>query len=290
MQSGAVTAFTPAPRAQNPAAREGLSASACEFLPLSDTSMVRRVHREGVLLLGGGRALLMQIAHPLVARGVAEHSNFRTDRLDRLLRTLRPMLTIVFGTREQALAAAASINHVHQHVTGRGYAAKDPELLLWVLATLIDTSLYMHEWFVRPLSPDEQSIYYDDMCRVGSLLGIPVEDMPPDVSALAAYVERLCNSLIVTEDARDIAAALFRSDLLTWPVLGSVRLLTAALLPAPLRAQFGLAWGVRRETAFGAFAASSRLLLPHLPRRLTAPPWFLMPPRDLRPCVEMEDA
>ena len=107
--------------------------------------MAQRVLHEGVLLLGGGRALLMQIAHPLVASGVAEHSNFRTDRIDRLLRTLRLTLAIVFGSREQALAAAGSINRVHEGVAGAGYAARDPELLLWVLATLIDTSLAMHD-------------------------------------------------------------------------------------------------------------------------------------------------
>ena len=146
--------------------------------------MVRRVHGEGVLLLGGGRALLMQIAHPDVARGVAEHSRFREERFGRLLRTLRPMFAIAFGTREQALAAAASINRIHDDVAGPGYRASDAALLLWVLATLIDTGLVMHERFVRPLARDEAQAYYEDMRRFGLLFGLSPEQMPATIGDL----------------------------------------------------------------------------------------------------------
>ena len=93
-----------------------------------------------MILVGGGRALLMQIAHP-VAQGVAEHSEWRRDRFGRLLRTLRPMFAIVFGNAEELREAARGVNAVHRGVTGRGYDAVDPELLLWVHATLVDTAL-----------------------------------------------------------------------------------------------------------------------------------------------------
>ena len=247
------------------------------FLPFPDDCMARRVHREGVLLLGGGRALLMQIAHPSVAKGVAEHSRFRADRIDRLLRTLRPTLAIVFGTRQQALEAAAGINRIHERVTGATYAATDPDLLLWVLATLIDTSVFMHERFVRPLDPAERDAYYADMCHVGSLLGIPEDVMPADLDALEAYVDRMCRTLVVSDEAREITEALFASNVLTWPVMDSVRVLTAGLLPEPLRSQFGLAWGPNHQRALEATCRASRLILPHVPSRLRAPPWFLMP-------------
>ena len=125
----------------------------------TDASMIRRVHREGVTLLGGGRALLMQIAHPAIAAAVAEHSSFRSDPLQRLLRTLRPTLAMAFGTPTQAGRAVAMINATHRRVTGPGYGATDPALLLWVLATLIDTSLLMHERFVHPLRPAEAEAY-----------------------------------------------------------------------------------------------------------------------------------
>jgi uncharacterized protein (DUF2236 family) len=253
------------------------------FLPFADGSMARRVHREGVLLLGGGRALLMQITHPLVARGVAEHSNFRADRIDRLLRTLRPTLAIVFGTKEEALAAAAGINRIHEGVTGAGYTAKDSDLLLWVLATLIDTSVMMHERFVCPLSSVEQAAYYDDMQRVGELLEVPSSSMPNSLDELQAYVTRMCDSLVVTDEAREICEALFASNVLTWPVMGTVRHLTAGLLPEGLRRQFGLPWGGRRQRGLELLCSTSRTVLPRVPAGLRAPPGFLMPTAARRP-------
>src|SRR5688572_32255524 len=181
-----------------------LSTEQSALLPFPNDAMVRRVHGEGVLLLGGGRALLMQIAHPDVARGVAEHSRFREERFGRLLRTLRPMFAIAFGTREQALAAASGVNRIHDGVAGTGYRATDPALLLWVLATLIDTTLVMHERFVRPLTAHEAQAYYEDMRRFGLLFGLAPEQMPATVEDLRTYVEEMSISLRVSDEAREI--------------------------------------------------------------------------------------
>src|SRR5260370_40958496 len=125
-----------------------------------DDSIIRRVNRENVLLLGGGRALLMQLAHPLVAAGVDEHSDFRDRPIRRLRRTVQMMMAIVFGDRETALAAARSVNRVHGRVQGAGYRALDPDLLLWVHATLVDSSLATYETFVRPLRDEEREGFY----------------------------------------------------------------------------------------------------------------------------------
>src|SRR3979411_1776912 len=98
----------------------------------SDDSIIRRINRENILLLGGGRALLMQLAHPKVAAGVDEHSDFRSHPIRRLRRTIRMTMAIVFGDRETALGAARKVNQVHANVRGNDYRALDPDLLLWV--------------------------------------------------------------------------------------------------------------------------------------------------------------
>ena len=121
-------------------------------------AVIRRVNGEGALLLGGGRALLMQIAHPRVAQGVADHSDFQRDPFRRLQGTLDAMVTIVFGTEAQAREMAAVVGAVHDRVTGPGYKANDPELLWWVYATLIDTAVRMHARFVRPLTRREADV------------------------------------------------------------------------------------------------------------------------------------
>ena len=249
------------------------------FLPFAPNSMIRHVHGEGILLLAGGRALLIQIAHPDVARGVEEHSSFRKDRRQRLLRTLRPMFAIAFGTKQQALDAAATVNHLHEGVVGPGYRAADPALLLWVLATLIDSALFMHERFVRPLRPAEAEAYYADMRRVGQLLGIPPDYAPQTYRAFRAYFDETMQSLRVSDEARRICKDLF-GGLIAWPVMLPVRQLTAGLLPPALREQFGLSWGPRRERWLRRLEFVSRRALPFVPRRWRRPPWFVMPDAD----------
>src|SRR5213076_666668 len=101
---------------------------------------------EAALILAGPRALLMQIAHPLVAAGVAQHSGFPAGAYRRLARTMQAMLAISFGDSEQARRAAERVTSLHRTVSGRsaagrGYSALDPELLAWVWATLVDSAL-----------------------------------------------------------------------------------------------------------------------------------------------------
>jgi uncharacterized protein (DUF2236 family) len=253
-------------------------------LPLfSDDSLIRRVHRENVVLLGGGRALLLQVAHPAVAAAVAEHSAFRRRRLDRLLRTLKPTLAIVFGTPDQVRVAAGSVNAVHAAISAPGYRAADPALLFWVLATLIDTALLMHALFLGPLDERAAQSYYEEMLAAGSLLGVEVEKAPVDVAAFRVYMAASIESLRVTEAAREIVRDLFSGPLILRPLLGGLKGLTAGLLPETLRAGFGLDWGPRRQRVLVLTAAVSRLVLPRIPRSLRSPPRFLLPAPAVKP-------
>src|SRR4051794_5597271 len=141
-------------------------------------------------MLGGGRALLLQIAHPLVAAGVAEHSEFREDPWKRLEGTMNAVWSVVFGSRAQADRAAARVRAMHRRVNGTltapmgafpagtAYSALDPDLLLWVHATLVDSALLVHSQWVRPLSEAEQRAYYEDMKTCARLFGTPDEVMP----------------------------------------------------------------------------------------------------------------
>src|SRR5262249_49508017 len=113
----------------------------------SPSSMFWRVNRELASSHAGPRAVLMQIAHPLVPAGVPEHSRFRDHRFARLYRTSMAAAAITFGSRELALRTLASINRRHERVhgtlraeagafpAGTPYDANDPELKLWVLGT-----------------------------------------------------------------------------------------------------------------------------------------------------------
>ncbi|MFN8640850.1 MAG: oxygenase MpaB family protein [Candidatus Binatia bacterium] len=247
-------------------------------------SITRRVNREAALLLGGGRALLLQVAHPLVAAGVAEHSRFEQTPLQRLLRTLELTLTIVFGSAAEALAAVRGIERAHARVHGRlehacgpfragtPYDANDPALLLWVQATLVDSALLAHERFIGPLRADERRRFYDESRVTARLFGIPDADVPPTYDAFRAYVRGMLRGpqLAVSRDSRAIAAALLSPALP--PGLRQLalapRLFTVGLLPASLRRRYGYTWGPVRERALAAAAAAMRAGVPWLPAAL----------------------
>ncbi len=246
-------------------------------------SITRRVNRENILLLGGGRALLMQLAHPKVAAGVDEHSDFRTHPIRRLRRTIRMTMAIVFGDRETALAAARGVNQVHARVQGRDYRALDPELLLWVYATLADTALVTYETFVQPLLPGEREEFHEEFKLLGELLGIPHERFPTTVADFDAYVEQMVSTGPVRVDARarELAAQVMRprARLLPGPVMLPLNVVTTGLLPPALREQYGLAWGPRQQRAY-------RIAIAVVPRVIAlTPPLLRVWPRPGRSIV-----
>ena len=220
----------------------------------SDDSITRRVSRENVLLLGGGRALLMQLAHPSVAAGVDEHSDFRVRPIRRFRRTIRMTMAIIFGDRSTALAAARAVNRAHAGVKGEGYRAMDPDLLLWVHATLVDTSLVTYETFVAPLSEVERETFYQESKVGGELLGIPRERFPRRLADFDDYMRDIVASgeVRVGRRALELARQVLRPPVTMLPGLAMIpfEVLTAGLLPTPLREQYGLAWGPGRRRMF----------------------------------------
>jgi uncharacterized protein (DUF2236 family) len=236
-------------------------------------STMAKVNRERVLLVGGQRALVMQLAHPLVAAGVAEHSDFPARALERLRRTLDLSLALIYGTPEEAESASAGIRAVHERVSGtaggRPYAASDPDLLLWVNATLVDTTLLVYQQFVRPLPEPDRRRYYLETVDAAELFGIPRDVIPGDLDGFRAYVRGMLEGpeLRATAEGRRLVTDVLRPPLplpLRAPT-AAIRLITLALLPEPVRSMFGLRAGRRSRAALAAASRASRLLLPVMP-------------------------
>jgi uncharacterized protein (DUF2236 family) len=232
----------------------------------SPESLVRRLGNSPVTpFLGGGPAVLLQVAHPLVAAGVVDHSGYDHDLWRRLVRTLRALYLITFGDKEEAEQAGAAVQAVHVRVrgmtreqlgpfpAGTEYSASDPDLMLWVHATLVYASLAAYERFVCPLSALERERYLAEMNLVARLFGVPAHVLPSTYSAFREYFRsQLASDVItVTAPAREVA-----SVILTSPMPAPLRLLvpahrlaTARLLPSRLRDEYGLRWSGTRELA-----------------------------------------
>jgi len=238
----------------------------------SEGSITRRINRENVLLLGGGRALLMQLAHPSVAAGVDDHSDFRTHPVRRLRRTIRMTMAIVFGDGDTALAAARAVNGVHARVRGDDYHALDPELLLWVHATLVDSALVTYATFVQPLTDRERDEFYQESKLLGELLRIPGDAFPKSIADFDRYVAEMIASgrVSVTDRARALGRLVLRPQLplLPGPAMIPFEIVTAGLLPQSLREQYDLAWGPAQRRAFRIATATVPRVVKFTPQLL----------------------
>jgi uncharacterized protein (DUF2236 family) len=229
---------------------------------------MRRVAREGALLAGGARAILLQIAHPAVGRGVAEHSDFATRPLDRLRATLTYVYCVTFGTPAEKEAVAASVTAAHRKVTGTGYRATDPELQVWVAATLYDTALLVYEELFGPLDSGVADKVYGQYAVLGTALQVPAGLWPVDRAAFGAYWQSMIETLVVSDDARRVAADLLsarHAPVLLKAAMPANRFLTTAWLPEPIRRQYGLRWGVGRQRLYDAVMRVSRPVYRLLP-------------------------
>jgi uncharacterized protein (DUF2236 family) len=293
--------------ARRPSAKRPLTTPADDLAGLyGPGSEGWRLNREAALLLGAGPfALLLQVAHPLVAEGVSQHSDFRTDPWGRLAGTLRSYLRIVYGTTPAARAEIARLTRLHARVTGpvlddraaarhgAGYRALDPGLSLWVHATLIHAILRVTDRWLAPLAPDVRASFYAETRPVGRLFGVPDDVLPRDVDAFDAYVAGMLSAdgpVHPTDAAREIAASILRPPLagvvraevsamlgdaapLARLVLGlvpqpAVDLLmvpAVGLLPAATRAEYGLSWGPRERAIEAWLVTGWRFWIPRLP-------------------------
>lgn len=230
------------------------------------------------LLLGGGRALLMQVAHPKIAAGVAAHSHFQRDPLLRLRRTMNTMWSVVFDEIDQARRSLDRVKNIHRTVRGEfahpyiqpplTYSALDPELLLWVHATLVDSALMTYEHFVASLPTANKAEYYNDTRNLALLFDVPPALVPETLDEFVSYMERMLYGpdINVTSTARSLAREILHPG--SWmlrPAQPLFSLVTAGLLPAALRQSYNLPWDERKQKWFTRCAACVRTLLPCLP-------------------------
>jgi uncharacterized protein (DUF2236 family) len=246
------------------------------------SSMMWQIDREAAIFLGAGRALLLQLAHPWVAAAIAQHSRTLADPIGRFHRTFNTMFTIVFGTTEQALAAARRLHHRHACISGTlpeatgafaagsRYEANDVAALRWVHATLIDTALVAYELVCQLLSSEERERYWSEARQFAAFFGIPQDVLPWSWRNFADANEQMWRSdvLTVSEEARAIAAAILFGTGTRVPVPSWYRALTARLLPARLREDFGLAYGEPERRKAERALTVLRRVYPWVPRRL----------------------
>lgn len=250
----------------------------------SGVSISRVVNAERLVLLGWSRAILLQFAHPLIAAGIYEHSQFRarpSAAVQRLRQTVRAMLDLTFGTPGDRQRTLDKIRAIHRRVhgflpadvgpfpAGTRYSAEDPDLLLWVHATLIESIPMFYRMLVAPMTEEQRDAYCSEAAAVAVALGARAREIPTTGAALDEYMARMHASgrIVAGEQAKELADAVLSPPFgpLAAPGMFANRLLTLGTLPAALREQYGYAWTERDQRRFerlGRAIAGLRRVLP----------------------------
>ncbi|MFD0691608.1 oxygenase MpaB family protein [Actinomadura fibrosa] len=238
-----------------------------------DGDLIRLITREGALIAAGGAASLLQTAHPKVAQGVYDHSYTAEDPLRRLRNTMGWLYTVQFGTKDEAETVSALVTRGHDKVTGPGYEANDPELQVWVAATLFAVAAQFYQLlFRRTFDEGELEEFYQQTKVYATILGCPEERLPGTYREFRVYYADMLQSLRISDASRAIAEQVLwpkmPGGLVAAPGLAAIRLLTAGLMPAPIREQYGWKWDAARERRFRLLVGVLAMVYPRLPLRV----------------------
>ena len=249
--------------------------------------VARRINAERLVLFGWSRSILLQVAHPLIAAGVADHSHFRSGArvaVARLRGTIRSMLALAYGDAAAYAQSIATIRAIHTRVHGRlrqttgvfpagtAYSAEDPSLVLWVHATFLESVILVYERVVGPVSGADRDAYCEEAAGIALALGARAADVPRTWSALEDYLltEYASGRIVVGEDARLLAEAVMFPplSLITGAPAWVNRLMTVALLPPSVRDQYHYRWDSRRARQFEHAVRAMRAMRAITPRVL----------------------
>jgi uncharacterized protein (DUF2236 family) len=218
-------------------------------------SVTWRVHADPVFSVGGLRALLLQALHPVAMDGVATFSvGFRDDPWPRLVRTAAYVDTLTFGTRREAVRAVRRVRGIHRGLAGvestggRAYRVDDPDLLLWVHCSEVDSLLDVaRRTGVVPDDADADR-YVEEQVTAAVLVGCTPADVPRSTAELAGYFARVRPELALTPAAREALRLVVTPPMPAWvrfltparPAWGTLASLAVATLPRWARRMYSL--------------------------------------------------
>ncbi len=222
-------------------------------------SVTWKIYREPGILIGSYKALLLQVAHPAVGAGVKIYSNFQKDYLGRAYRTFLNMSSIFFGSCSLAKKTANHLHSMHYRICGsyiqrngeeKKFCANEPQLLTWILATLVATSIQAYDLLRPALTLEEKNRFIKEAQITAQLMGIPPGFFPESYESFVEYFTRVLESkqLEIGSTAEHLATDILRGP---FPFLRKAnRLFATALLPKVLIEQYQLEWNKKLAQRF----------------------------------------
>jgi uncharacterized protein (DUF2236 family) len=215
--------------------------------------------------LATGRAILMHVSHPWIAQGITDHSKSRHNLLARGRETFSYALVMVYGSREQALAAARDVRGLHNKAMGHmprdagafakgsEYRANESEAMVWVHATMWESMMIAYELVNGPVSHDDKDRFYEETKLFAYLFGIPEAALPTDWDAMIRFCDdlRASDRMTITPEAKELVDFLYgHHGVLMWPVMSYNKLVTTANISQEMRDAYGFRWGPVRSVFY----------------------------------------
>jgi len=205
---------------------------------LENPQHIQKVVSEAIILGGGAAAILLQVAHPGVAKGVNYHSSFATRPVDRLRTTMTYVYSMLFGTASEKKKIIELVHRAHASVQGPDYTADDPDAQLWVAATLYGVGIDIYEQIFGPMDAERAEEVYREYVVLGASLRVPPEMWPKNREAFWIYWDEQVASFEICDEAKNVAHDLLYNPKLPFyfkALMPTLRMVTTEQLPPKLR-------------------------------------------------------
>lgn len=259
-------------------------------------TMMWKINKYVTSFLGGGRAVLLQTAHPWIANAIDQHSATKYDPYGRFKRTFTNVFTMTYGSLDQLTDCCLAVHNIHSKMFGeikedsgafaKGsyYQANEVNSMVWVHATLWETAAKMYELVIGPLTDEEKEQYYQETKLFAFCFGIPDDALPPNWNEFLEYNEFMWNSsqLKVESAGKELARFLFSMKPPLKSTMNYYKMLTSMMLPERLREEFDLPAATKENMEkYEKFIGRLRAVMPYLPRRVKYLPPYIEAHRRL---------
>lgn len=219
---------------------------------------------------------VLQLMHPGIGAGVAEHSNFFNEPWQRIERSLPWIMGVIFDP--DAEATGRTVRDFHKDIKGtdsqgRHYHALQAETYWWAHATFQNMVEQVIDRFSqRQLSSLDREQLYQEGVTWYSRYSMSSRPVPADYSSFKQKWDHICSELLemtpAAEQAVDMAlsrnvdrvpmipSAIWKLGRL--PASEFVRVTTIGGLPAVVRKRFGIPWSPADQLELTAFETAVR--------------------------------
>ncbi len=244
-------------------------------VPIGPGSLLWRYAGDWRSMLPGSATGILQLMHPGIGAGVAEHSAFFDDPFDRIYRSIPQIwATILAPDGEQR---ARALRNVHRSIKGidhlgRRYHALDPHTFWWAHATFTWDIFRSAELFYRrPPTDTECEQLYDETVTWYRRYGVSTRPVPRDYGAFREAFTGACLETLEMTPAAERALSYKLADipgdplgpmpfksLITPLVAPAAEILALGCLPSEVRRRFDMPWGTAEQVQFRGVCAAVR--------------------------------